>query len=123
MTVRPERRSSFVLIAAAMLAAILPSPSYAAGPSPAAQPASPAQQQMKPAKDRMPPAPATELRVTANDGQSISLTWANPKDADFAGVLIRRSNGGSPPISAKDGVLVAALNARQATFTDSGLTA
>jgi hypothetical protein len=78
---------------------------------------------MKPAKDRTPPAPATELRLAANDAHSIGLTWTNPPDADFAGVLIRRSNTSSPPISAKDGVLVAALNARQATFTDRGLTA
>ena len=124
MTVRSVRRSHFAVAAAvAMLAATLSGPSYAAGPGPAAQPASPAHHPMKPAKDRMPPAPATELRVAANKAHSISLTWTNPEDADFAGVLIRRSNGGSPPISAKDGVLVAALNARQATFTDRRLTA
>jgi len=124
MTVRPVRRSCFIIVAAlAMVAAVLPSTSYAAGPSPAAQPASPAQQPMKPAKDRTPPAPVTGLTMTGNDAQSISLTWTNPREADFAGVLIRRSNTSSPPISAKDGVLVAALNARQATFTDSGLTA
>ena len=124
MTVRSARRSHFAIAASvAMLAAILTSPSYAAGPGPAAQPASPAHQPMKPAKDRTPPAPVTGLTMTGNDAQSISLTWTNPREADFAGVLIRRSNTSSPPISAKDGVLVAALNARQATFTDSSLTA
>ena len=124
MTVRSVCRSNFTIAAAvAMLAAILPSPAYAAGPGPAAPPASPTHQPMKPAKDRTPPAPATELRLAANDAHSITLTWTNPRDADFAGVLIRRSNGGSPPSSAKDGVLVATLNARQATFTDRRLTA
>ena len=126
MTVRPVRRSNLVLVAAvaiAMVPAVLPSPSYAAAPSPAAQPTSPAQQPRKPAEDRTPPAPVTGLTMSGNDAQSISLTWTNPREADFAGVLIRRSNTSSPPISAKDGVLVAALNARQATFTDSGLTA
>ncbi|HEV2887220.1 MAG TPA: carboxypeptidase regulatory-like domain-containing protein [Jatrophihabitans sp.] len=51
------------------------------------------------------------------------MTWTNPHDADFAGVLIRRSNDGTPPISAKDGVLVAALDARRTSFTESGLAA
>ena len=126
MTVRSVRRSHFAIAAAvAMIAAILPSPSYAAGPSPAPQPTGTAQHApaSKPAKDRTPPAPATELRLAANDAHSITLTWTNPKDADFAGVMIRRSNDGSPPSSAKDGVQVAALNARQATFTDRRLKA
>ena len=125
MTVRPARLFTVILIAAGTLAALLPGPSYAAGPTQAPQPAGTAQPApvLKPPKDRTPPAPVTGLTMTANDAQSITLSWTNPTDADFAGVLIRRSNSSAPPISAKDGVLVASPDARQTTFTDSGLSA
>lgn len=77
----------------------------------------------RPARDTTPPQPVTELRVTGNDARSISLAWVNPTDRDFAGVLIRRAAGDTPPVSASDGTLVAALGSRRTAFTDKHLTA
>jgi hypothetical protein len=58
-----------------------------------------------------------------NTARSISLAWVNPTDPDFAGVLIRRAAGDTPPVTASDGTLVAALGSRQTTFTDKHLAA
>ena len=67
--------------------------------------------------------PVSELRLTGNDAHSNSLSWVNPTDPDFAGVLIRRAPGATPPITASDGTLVALLGSRQASFTDKHLAA
>jgi protocatechuate 3,4-dioxygenase beta subunit len=104
------------------------SPSYATGPAgsptgPAAAGPSHPGSAVKPPRDSTPPQPVTDLRATGNDARSISLAWVNPTDPDFAGVLIRRSAGDTPPISASDGTLVATLSSRQTTFTDKHLTA
>jgi protocatechuate 3,4-dioxygenase beta subunit len=122
MTERSVRRFSFAIVAAtATLAAALPSPSYAAGPGPAAPSVSPAHQPMKPAKDHLAPGPVTGLTVSGNTLHSISLEWAVPKDADLAHVLIRRAVGDQPPLSASDGTLVAVLGSRATEFTDRKL--
>jgi protocatechuate 3,4-dioxygenase beta subunit len=123
-------RSVLVLLVVGSVVAgpVTSSPSYATGPlaSPArpapagsSHPGSPA----KPVRDTTPPQPVTDLRMTGNDARSISLTWTNPTDPDFAGVLIRRAAGDAPPITASDGTLVATLGSRQTTFTDKHLTA
>ena len=70
-----------------------------------------------------PPAPVSKLRLTGNDAHSNSLGWSNPTDPDFAGVLIRRAAGGTPPIAASDGTLVAVLGSRETTFIDKHLAA
>jgi hypothetical protein len=77
----------------------------------------------KPSRDSIAPSPVTGLTLTGNDAHSIDLGWVNPTDPDFAGVLIRRAAGDTPPIAASDGTLVATLSSRQTTFTDKHLTA
>jgi protocatechuate 3,4-dioxygenase beta subunit len=127
----PARRSVLVLLAAGSLVAglVTSSPSYATGPAtgPAAGPAgirpSSAGTALKPSRDSTPPEPVTELRMTGNDAHSISLGWTNPTDADFAGVLIRRAAGDTPPVTASDGTLVAALGSHQTAFTNKHLGA
>ena len=76
---------------------------------------------LKAARHTAPPRPVSELRLTGNDAHSNSLSWVNPTDPDFAGVLIRRAPGSTPPIAASDGTLVAVLDSRQAGFTDQHL--
>ncbi len=91
-----------------------PSGSAASGPGRAGLPA-------KPPRDTTAPGPVTALTVTGNTAHSTSLSWVNPTDPDFAGVLIRRGAGGAPPIAASDGTLVAVLDSRQTAFTDTRL--
>jgi hypothetical protein len=57
------------------------------------------------------------LAAAAGSGQAV-LTWTNPADADFQGVMIRRSTG-SAPSATTDGALV--YNANGTTFPDMGL--
>jgi hypothetical protein len=81
------------------------SPSYATGPTatptgPAATGSSHPVAAVKPPRDSTPPQPITDLRMARNDARSISLAWANPTDPDFAGVLIRRASGDTPPTTA-----------------------
>ena len=123
-------RSVLVLLVAGSVVAgsLTSSPSYATGPT--ASPAGPAatgsshpSSASKPSRDTTPPQPVTGLRMAANAARSISLAWVNPTDPDFDGVLIRRAAGDTPPVTASDGTLVAALSSRQATFTDKHLAA
>jgi protocatechuate 3,4-dioxygenase beta subunit len=124
------RRSVLVLLVAGSVIAGLAtsSPSYATGPtagppSPAATGSSHHGAAAKPPRDSTPPQPVTDLRMAGNTARSISLSWTNPTDPDFAGVLIRRAAGDTPPITASDGTLVATLSSRKTTFTDKHLTA
>jgi hypothetical protein len=48
--------------------------------------------------DTTPPA-VTGLAVTATTSGSITLSWTNPSGADYAGVVIRRAAGTTPPVS------------------------
>ncbi|HEV2887219.1 MAG TPA: carboxypeptidase-like regulatory domain-containing protein, partial [Jatrophihabitans sp.] len=75
------------------------------------------------ARTSSPPRPVSKLRLTGNDAHSNSLSWINPTDPDFAGVLIRRAAGATPPIAAADGTLVAVLGSGQTTFLDKHLAA
>ena len=112
------RRSILVLIVAApLVSGLLASPpSYGAGTAATSPPAA-----AKPSRDSTPPGPVHKLRMAGNDAHSITLAWDNPGGPDFAGVLIRRAAGSTPPIAAADGTLVAALSSPQATFIDKHL--
>ncbi|MGD8811315.1 MAG: PQQ-dependent sugar dehydrogenase [Thioalkalispiraceae bacterium] len=68
--------------------------------------------------DTTPPAVVSNFTATAQD-QSINLSWNNPGDSDFAGVIIRRSTSGNPA-SISDGTEV--YNGAGSSITDSGLT-
>ncbi len=54
------------------------------------------------------PGPVTGLSVHADSSTdtSVSLNWTNPTDADFTGVMIRRSAGATAPATATSGTLV-----------------
>jgi hypothetical protein len=60
------------------------------------------------ASDRTAPGPVTGLNVRADSSTdtSVSLHWTNPADADFTGVMIRRSAGATAPATAASGTLV-----------------
>jgi hypothetical protein len=68
-----------------------------------------------------PPGPVTALTATTTS-TSVSLSWVNPADADFAGVMIRRAQGATPPASATAGDLVTDVDKPATSFTNSGLT-
>lgn len=120
------RRSALALLVSGSLVAGLATspPSYATGRaphSPAANGWHHPGPTAKPPRDSTPPEPVTDLRMARNAARTISLAWVNPTDPDFAGVLIRRAAGGTAPVTASDGTLVATLNRRQTTFTDKHL--
>jgi hypothetical protein len=74
------------------------------------------------APDTTPPGPVSVLSATSPTDTAVTLTWTNPTDVDFAGVLIRRAIGTTPPASPTDGTGVADVAAPATTFTDTGLT-
>ena len=73
--------------------------------------------------DVTPPHPVTAVVVSPQSAGSMLLQWTNPPDPDFAGVMIRRSQGSVPPVSATDGTLVVDAATPRASYTDSGLLA
>ena len=60
------------------------------------------------AKDVTAPGAVTGLNVRAESSTdtSVALHWTNPTDADFTGVMIRRSAGATAPTTATSGTLV-----------------
>ncbi|SDI91049.1 IPT/TIG domain-containing protein [Frankineae bacterium MT45] len=67
-------------------------------------------------------APAPVTGMTATPGStSVVLTWTNPTDADFTGVMIRRAAGSTPPATATAGTLVKNTSAPLTSYTDTGL--
>ncbi len=76
-----------------------------------------------PSPDTTAPGPVTGLQTSEVTTSSVVLSWTNPGDGDFAGVLIRRTVGSVPPSSPTDGVQVAEVAAPGNSFTDSGLAA
>ena len=72
--------------------------------------------------DRTPPGPVTGLRVSGTTPTGINLAWTDPADSDFAGVMIRRAAGSTPPSSPTAGTLVADVGFGSTSFTDTGLT-
>ncbi|MFQ5900406.1 MAG: chitobiase/beta-hexosaminidase C-terminal domain-containing protein, partial [Thermodesulfobacteriota bacterium] len=52
--------------------------------------------------DITPPGDITNLQVTPGDGQ-VSISWINPSDSDYAGVMIRYRTDGTSPVDYTDG--------------------
>jgi hypothetical protein len=69
------------------------------------------------------PRPGSAVAISPQSGGLLLLQWTNPADPDFTGVMIRRSQGSVPPVSATDGTLVVDVAAPGETSTDSGLIA
>jgi hypothetical protein len=75
------------------------------------------------ASNRTAPGPVTGLNVRADSSTdtAVSLHWTNPTDADFTGVMIRRSGGAIAPATATSGTLVIdLLNDPAADLVDFG---
>jgi hypothetical protein len=70
--------------------------------------------------DTTPPGPVTAVNASPAS-TSVTLSWTNPSSADFAGVMIRRAVGGTPPASTTAGTLVTDTSAAATAYTDSGL--
>lgn len=68
--------------------------------------------------DRWPPAEVTDLTAISGDGQ-ITLSWTNPVDTDFAGVLILGKDTGFPA-HPTDGLSL--YSGTDQTYTVTGLT-
>ncbi len=73
--------------------------------------------------DTTPPGPVSTVTVTGATASSLTLTWVNPGDADFAGVMIRRAVGSTPPATPASGTLVVNKDAPATSHTDTGLNA
>ncbi len=68
------------------------------------------------------PGPVTNVAVASNTGSSISLSWTNPSGPDFAGVVVRRAVGSTPPASPTEGTAVAETTGETHTLTDNTVT-
>ena len=73
--------------------------------------------------DTTPPGPVSGLAVTGTTQTSLTLSWTNPGDADYAGAMIRRAVGSTPPSSPTSGTLVVDKAGPGTSHTDAGLTA
>jgi hypothetical protein len=69
--------------------------------------------------DTTPPTNVNDFLATVTLDKKIMLTWVNPTDADFAGVLIRRSLTGYP-VDPTDGDLV--FDGLADSFLDTNIT-
>jgi len=69
-----------------------------------------------------PPGPVTGVIATPAS-TSIALSWTNPADASFTGVMIRRAAGATPPATATAGTLVVDAAKPATSYTNTGLTA
>jgi|GEM_PF-4122879 len=69
-----------------------------------------------------PPGPVTGLSRTGTTASTASFSWTNPNDSDFAGVMVRRAVGETPPGSATAGVLAGLVSKPGSAFVDTGLT-
>ncbi len=69
-------------------------------------------------KDSVPPANVSNFAVAPGDSLNV-LTWQNPIDVDFAGVLIKRSTSGFPADPSQGETV---YNGTATNYTDRGLT-
>jgi len=71
--------------------------------------------------DTTPPALVTNLQA-APGGGTVTLTWQNPANADFAGVVIRRGNT-APPAKINEGVAATGTTLNPQSFRDESVAA
>ena len=74
------------------------------------------------APDTSAPGPVTGLSVAGTTSTSVSLSWINPSDADFEGVMVRRAVGSTPPATPSAGSLVKDVSKGTTALTDTGLS-
>lgn len=68
--------------------------------------------------DRLPPPPVTNLKQVSSNGR-VELSWTNPVDTDFAGLIIVSSQEGYPK-NRFDGVQI--FDGVAESYSDAGLT-
>ena len=73
--------------------------------------------------DITPPGPVTSAQVVGTTSSSIALSWTNPVDTDFTGVMIRRAQGTTAPASPTAGTLVVDTAKSATSYTNGGLAA
>jgi PKD domain-containing protein len=76
---------------------------------------------VKTSVDTLPPGPVADINIAQGVGSELNLTWTNPTDADFAGVMIRRLQGATPPATPSQGTLVTTTDKFATSFSDQGL--
>ena len=67
-------------------------------------------------------ATAHEVRARALSGHRAELSWATPREADYAGMIIRRMPGIVAP-TASTGIAIARVGAHTHTYVDAGVSA
>ena len=67
------------------------------------------------------PGPVRNLIVADRTAHSITITWANPTDADLAQIIVRRTTGIVPPVSPTDGLEVRLSAPLASNAVDTGL--
>jgi len=72
--------------------------------------------------DATPPSAVTGLSVSGTTSSSVTLSWTNPSGSNYAGVVIRRAEGATPPATPTSGTAVTDLAAPASTWTDTGLS-
>ena len=73
-----------------------------------------------PPPDTTPPGPVTGLSASEVGSDHITLSWTNPGDGDFAGVMIRRRLGTTPP--GRTGGDLVAMPGPVTSYADYGVT-
>lgn len=68
--------------------------------------------------DVTPPGPVTALASGGVGQNYVAFNWTNPIDADFAGVMIRRATGSTPPASTTAGTLVTSTGPTATAWID-----
>jgi len=68
------------------------------------------------------PAPVTQIKASAS-ATAVVISWSNPNFPGFAGVVIRRATGATPPSGPTKGTAVTSTGATATSYTDKGLTA
>ncbi len=66
------------------------------------------------------PDPVTSVQET-HSSSVINLSWTNPATSDYAGVLIKRATGATPPPDTASGTLIGDVSTPGASISDSGL--
>ena len=64
----------------------------------------------------------TGLTVGSATSSSLTLTWTNPAAADYAGAMVRRAVGSTPPANPTAGTLVVDKATPGTSHVDTGLT-
>lgn len=71
--------------------------------------------------DSIPPAPVSNLLIGQATESTVAMSWSNPGNGDLAEVVVRRSQGGSPPGSPGEGVPVPLRGPTANSVLDRGL--